>query len=208
MNASNRNRLRLHSISASCAIVLIAGLACAPAIAKKAVEASVDDQTLVECQLPPQIRTLGNHATYLAAGRWVHTTIADCKIRGGRYDGHGPGALAGQGNATAAAGGRVPVTVGGDKSRPGCPKSGVVAGISASGALSVRAGPATTAQRLDKLGNGKRVFLCDWSGDGAWVGVVYSGASNADCGVSNPIRQPQAYSGACQSGWVSSKYVK
>jgi hypothetical protein len=207
MNAPNKNRFSFQSLSVACAIALVAGIAGSPAMAKKTVAPSADDQAIVQCQLPPQIRTLGNHATYLAAGPLVHTSIADCKIRGGKYDGHGPGAFAGQDTA-AASGGRVAVTVGGDKSRAGCPKSGTVSGISAKGALSVRVGPSATADRLDKLGNGKRLFMCDWSSDGAWVGVVYASAGSVDCGVSSPILQPQPYAGACRSGWVSAKYVK
>jgi hypothetical protein len=207
MNVPIRCYLPFRPFTTLCALALLTSAAATPALAKKAAAPSADDQTMVECHLPPQIRTLGNHATYLAAGQWVHTSIADCKIRGGSYDGHGPGALAGQGT-TAAAGGRVPVTVGGDKSRPGCPKSGTVSGISAKGTLSVRAGPGTTAARIDTLGNGKRLFMCDWSSNGAWVGVVYAASASVDCGVSSPILQPQPYSGACKSGWVSSTYVK
>ena len=189
------------SMLCAAALVIVAG---PPAQAKKLVTASPEDQAIVECQLPSQIRTLGNHATYLAAGQRVSTTIADCKVRGGKYDGHGPGALAGQPPAP----GTQPVTVGGDKARPGCPKSGLIAGLKSGGALSVRAAPGATAGRVDKLGNGKRVFMCDWSGDGAWVGVVYPGTPSVDCGVSKTIDRPQAYAGACRSGWVSSKYVK
>jgi hypothetical protein len=185
-----------------CAAILFVTVFGAPAQAKKVVAASVDDQAVVECQLPPQIRTLGNHATYLAAGRRVSTTIADCKVRGGTYQGHGPGALAGQ------APGMQPVTVGGDSARAACPKSGVVAGLKSGGVLSVRAAPGATSSRVDKLGVGKRVFMCDWTEDGGWVGVVYAAAATMDCGVSRTIDRPQAYAGACRSGWVSSKYVR
>lgn len=189
-----------------CVMVFTTTLAL-PAWAKKTPPPSADDQTIVECQLPPQIRSLGSHATYLAAGRQVSTTIADCKVRGGKYDGHGPGALAGQGSASAS-GTTTAVTVGGDRSKAACPKSGQIAGLKGGGALSVRAAPAAAAGRIDKLGNGKRVFMCDWSSNGAWVGVVYPGAANVDCDVSRTIDRPQAYSGSCRSGWVSSKYVK
>jgi hypothetical protein len=177
-----------------------------PAQAKKLAASSSDDQAVVECQLPPQIRTLGNHATYLAAGQRISTTIADCKVRGGKYDGHGPGALAAQGSASPP--GTMAVTVGGDKARVACPKSGLVAGLKSGGALSVRVAPGAASGKVDKLGNGKRVFMCDWSGDGAWVGVVYPGTPAVDCGVSKTMDRPQAYAGACRSGWVSSKYVK
>jgi hypothetical protein len=186
-----------------CAFVLV--VVASPAQAKKLATPSSDDQAVVECQLPPQIRTLGNHATYLAAGQRVSTTVADCKVRGGKYDGHGPGALA---QAPVGPPGTMAVTVGGDKARLACPKSGTVAGLKSGGALSVRVAPGAASGKVDKLGNGKRVFMCDWSGDGAWVGVVYAGTPAVDCGVSKTIDRPQPYAGACRSGWVSSKYLK
>lgn len=203
MNAQKPNLPLLHgSMLCAAALTMIVG---SSAQAKKLPASSPEDQAIVECQLPPQIRTLGNHATYLAAGQRVSTTIADCKVRGGKYDGHGPGAFA---QAPAVAPGTQPVTVGGDRARPGCPKSGLVAGLKSGGGLSVRAAPGATSGKVDKLGNGKRVFMCDWSGDGAWVGVVYAGTPAVDCGVSKTIDRPQPYAGACRSGWVSSKYLK
>lgn len=202
MNADRAQPLSSRRVLSSAAI-LIASFAAAPAPAKTPVAAS-DDQVIVQCQLPPQIRSLGNHATYLAAGRRISTTIADCKVRGGKYDGHGPGAYAGQTTAP----GTQAVTVGGDRARVACPKSGVVAGLKGGGVLSVRAAPGATAGRVDKLGVGKRVFMCDWSGDGGWVGVVYAASAALDCGVSKTIDRPQPYAGACRSGWVSARYLK
>ena len=199
-NSPEAKPSRAALLCAASALALVVG---APAQAKKAVAASVDEQAIVQCQLPPQIRSLGNHATYLAAGRRISTTIADCKVRGGKYDGHGPGAFAGETTA-----GMRPVTVGGDQTRAACPKSGVVAGLKSGGALSVRSAPGAESGRVDKLGVGKRVFMCDWSGDGGWVGVVYGATPAVDCGVSKTIDRPQAYAGSCRSGWVSSKYVR
>jgi hypothetical protein len=167
-----------------------------------------DDQQTVECRLPPQIRTLGQHVTYLAGGRSIHTSVAECKVRGGTYNGQGPGALAGRGSNTWAAHSPVPVIIGGDKSRAACPRSGTVGGLGGSGTLSVRSGPSTAAQRIDNLGNGDKVFMCDWSAGGDWVGVVYARDGRADCGVGKYILQPKPYAGACHSGWVSSRYVK
>lgn len=202
-----RLRLRLHDKETTVCFLMLMAVLAVPAWAKKIPPPNADDQTVVECQLPPQIRSLGGHATYLAAGRQISTTIADCKVRGGKYDGHGPGAFAGQAPANAS-GTTTAVTVGGDRSKAGCPKSGQIAGLKSGGALSVRAAPGAAAGKIDKLGNGKRVFMCDWSSDGAWVGVVYPGAANVDCGVSRSIDRPQPYSGSCRSGWVSSKFVK
>jgi hypothetical protein len=205
MNAKKPDLFLLRGLM-PCAVALIVAVAGSPVQAKKLPAPSADDQTVVECQLPPQIRSLGMHTTYLAAGRQISTTIADCKVRGGKYDGHGPGALAAQAPATPA--GATAVTVGGDQSKAACPKSGMVAGLKGGGALSVRAAPGATSGKIDKLGIGKHVFMCDWSGNGAWVGVVYPGATGVDCGVSKTIDRPQPYTGACRSGWVSSKYLK
>ena len=192
------------NICLSAAIVMVAA-AVSPAQARTVMSTDADDQGIVECQLPPQLRQLGNHATYLAAGRRISTSIADCKVRGGTYDGHGPGAYAGQAST---APGTQAVTIGGDQDRLACPKSGIVAGLKSGGGLSVRAAPGATAGRIDKLNSGKRVFMCDWSGDGAWVGVVYAGTPAVDCGVSKTIDRPQPYAGACRSGWVSARYVR
>jgi hypothetical protein len=42
------------------------------------------DLEIVDCLLPGQVRQLGN-TTYLTARRPIHTTAADCRIRGGEY---------------------------------------------------------------------------------------------------------------------------
>ncbi len=183
-------------------------LAASLAPAADAQGARPADQGLVDCRMPPQIRSLGRNMTYLAAGRQVRISAADCKIRGGSYDGRGPGSKAGHTLASGMAAGRLVVMVGGEESRPGCPGSGKVGGLSPSGTLSVRAGPGTAAARMDKLSNGADVFMCDWSADGAWVGVIYAANSGGDCGVSNPITPPRAYEGPCKFGWVSAKYIR
>lgn len=167
-----------------------------------------DDQTMVECRLPPQIRTIGREATYLAGGRTIRASVAECKVRGGSYHGQGPGALAGRGSEAWAARTPVAVIVGGDKAQAACPRTGVVDGLSARGTLSVRTAPSPASKRVDSLTNGETVFMCDWSAAGEWVGVVYSRESGADCGVSKYILLPEPYAGTCRSGWVSSKYVK
>jgi hypothetical protein len=161
------------------------------------------DQAMVDCRMPPQLRSLGRNMTYLAAGRQVRISAADCRVRGGSYDGRGPGEKAGMPLAGSAA-----VMIGGDESRPGCPGSGTVGGLSAGGTLSVRAAPGTAAARRDKLANGADVFMCDWSADGAWVGVVYASGSSGDCGVSKKVTPSRGYDGPCKSGWVSARYLK
>lgn len=181
----------------------------AQAGATEAVTAPDDDEeAMVECRLPPQIRTIGREATYLAGGRTIRASVAECKVRGGSYHGQGPGALAGRGSEAWAARTPVPVIVGGDKAQAACPRNGVVGGLSGRGTLSVRTAPSAASKRVDGLTNGQAVFMCDWSAGGEWVGVVYSPQSGTDCDVSKYILLPQPYAGTCRSGWVSSKYVK
>ena len=151
----------------------------------------------VECRLPPQIRSLGRNVTYLAAGRLVQVPVAECKQRGGTWKGGGPGAHAGAHTPLA-------VTVGVDGSGPACPLQATVSGLR-SGSLAVRAGPGGNFERIDRLHNGARVFLCDRSGDAGWAGIVYG---SGDCGLAAPITPPRSYQGACRSGWVRSNYLR
>ena len=178
--------------------VAAAGIA-APVQASR--EASGAD--VVECKLPPQIRSLGRHATYLAAGRVVKIPVSECQVRGGTWSGGGPGALAG----AAKIDGPLAVTVGGDGEGGACPLQGTVGGMSKGSTLAVRAGPGTSFARLDRLPNGKRVYLCDRAADNVWVGVVY-GNGNQDCGLAAPITPPRAYNGPCRAGWVRSDYLR
>src|SRR5687767_15286001 len=106
---------------------------------------------LGQCELPPQLRRLGQHATYMAAGRRIRTTFSDCKVRGGKFEGGDFG------YAPAASGDYVAINIGGDKDTPACQKKGAVANLSRSGTLTVRKGPATTYAKVDALTNGRRV---------------------------------------------------
>jgi hypothetical protein len=161
----------------------------------RSAAASPGDEEVVDCRLPPQIRSLGSRVTYLAAGRQVRISVGECKQRGGSWNGRGPGAYAG-------ARGPLAVTVGGDGEGAACP---LQATVSVRGSLSVRAGPGTGFARVDRLRDGTRVFACDRSGDAGWVGIVYG---EADCGLAAPITPPRAYAGACRSGWVRSNYLR
>jgi hypothetical protein len=183
------------------AAILAAAAVPAPACAR--TQSATPAGELVECRLPPQMRTLGRNATYLAAGRQMQLTVAECKQRGGTWKGGGPGAYAGA-NAGASANAPLAVTVGGSQEGGACPLQGTVTGLK-DGSLSVRAGPGTNFPRLDKLNNGARVFLCDRAGNGDWVGVVYG---SGDCGLAAPIDPPRAYAGNCRSGWVRSTYLR
>ena len=207
MDANIRIKSMFRPLSLGAAVLIVAASATSVPAQDEPVT-NADEKQVVECRLPPQIRTLGRNATYLAGGRTIQISVAECKLRGGTYLGQGPGALAGRGSDDWAARAAVPVIVGGDASQAGCPRSGVVTGLAGRGSLSVRSGPSTASPRIDGLPNGRSVVMCDWSVNGDWVGVVYAGDADVDCGLSKYIATAQPYSGACKSGWVSSKYVR
>jgi hypothetical protein len=188
---------RIVPIALAASLVLaIAAPAPAPLYA-----ATPGDATVGTCELPPQLRHLGQNATYLAAGRRIHTTFADCKVRGGKFEGGDFG------NAPAPSANEVAITIGGDKHAPACAKHGAVAGL-AKGTLTVRRGPGTQYGKIDALGNGRAVNFCDWSADETWVGVVYPGAGGGDCGVDKPQKEAGPYTGTCRSGWINARYVR
>jgi hypothetical protein len=181
---------------------LIAG--CASAGGSTSSTPSADTEVaggIGACTLPPQLRRLGQNASYLAAGRTIRTTAADCKVRGGQFrGGSGSGAVA----STSAD--EVTIVIGGDAATPACAKRGAVA--TQGGTLSVRRGPGTGYTRVDSLANGRAVHFCDWSADETWVGVVYPGSGGGNCGVDSPQREPGPYTGKCRTGWISSQYVR
>jgi hypothetical protein len=131
-----------------------------------------------------------------------------------------------------------PVTIGEDGPRlDACGATGVVRGPGADGTLDLRAAPFAGAQRVAVLAEGSRVHVCTRSIDQRWLGVVVqpalpepapgpgadntavNGAANGtesaakapqatDCGVSRPVEAKRAYDGPCESGWVSSAFVR
>ena len=185
------------------AVVLAAGCAGGPGTAYNPPPRPDDDTRQVSCKLPPQIRRLGQHATYLAAGRIVRTVAADCRVRGGRIS-----ELAGAATAPAlAADGTMAVIVGGDTGQPACPVAGTIGGLRDGSTLNVRTGPATDHARVDALANGRRVFVCDGTPDEQWLGVVFPAGGGQDCGVGAARRDAAPYSGPCRSGWVNAGWV-
>lgn len=72
-------------------LVLAFGAACAAAPWVHAQNVAMSDKQradrllTVDCMLPGQVRQLGSRMTYLAQGRAVRTSAADCEIRGGEY---------------------------------------------------------------------------------------------------------------------------
>ena len=63
------------------------------------------------------------------------------------------------------------------------------------------------AHRIDKIFNGQKLWICEESKDGKWLGVVYPSNQKQDCGVSSPIKKQKSYDGPCKAGWVSKKYI-
>jgi hypothetical protein len=184
-------------------LTLIAGAlaGCATSGDTAPAVASVDPAAPGRCTLPPQLRRLGQHASYLAAGRTIRTNAADCRVRGGQFvaDPAATGAMAATGADA------VNIVIGGEADAPACAKRGAVA--TNGGNLTVRRGPGTSYAKLDSLANGRKVHFCDWSADETWVGVVYP-TGRMDCGVDTPRREPGPYTGACRTGWISSQYVR
>jgi len=71
--------------------------------------------------------------------------------------------------------------------------------------VSVRAAPTTAGRELDRLGPGRKVWICEEVG--GWAGIVYGPRASTGCNVESPIPRVRAYRGPCRSGWVSSRYV-
>lgn len=46
---------------------------------------NANDLLIIDCLLPPQVKKLGQQASYLSSRRPIKTTAADCEIRGGEY---------------------------------------------------------------------------------------------------------------------------
>lgn len=189
------------SMGLALAVVLGTG-GCASGAQTYNPEPRLDDDTrVVACKLPPQIRRLGQHATYMAAGRIVRTNAADCRVRGGQIS-----ELATAAAPVVAADGSMAVMVGGDAAVPACPVSGTISGLRSGSTLNVRNGPGTEHARLDALRNGNRVHVCDGTADEEWLGVVYP-SGNQDCGVGSPSAEGHPYSGPCRVGWVNAGWV-
>jgi hypothetical protein len=73
--------------------------------------------------------------------------------------------------------------------------------------LSVRVAPRANAREIDRLREGRRVWLCDGKSVPGWTGIVYATRRGQECHVGIPARRPRHYGGSCRQGWVSSRYV-
>ena len=100
---------------------------------------------------------------------------------------------------------RVPVMVGGEVDFDACGGTGKVINLDPAGDnyLSVRSGPSSKFEEIDRLPNRSEMFLCDEKG--SWYGIVYP---IGDCGVMSPIENRQQYNGVCKSGWVFKQYIE
>ncbi len=75
------------------AVLVVAGLAACdtgkvdPATSSliTAAKQDADSFRVVDCKLPPQVRQLGQRATFLTAQRVIKTSAGECEIRGGEY---------------------------------------------------------------------------------------------------------------------------
>ena len=108
-----------------------------------------------------------------------------------------------------AAMGSVPVMAGKVPDLDACMTLGEVSGLNpeGDGFLAVRTGPGEGHQMVDKLNEGRRVYICDERGP--WVGIVYSNEPVDDgCGVTSPWEAPGPYTGPCRSGWVAARWIR
>ena len=192
-------RLPCRSFLVACAAAALA--ACATPSTPPVASAAADTE-VGQCRLPPQMRHLGQNATYLAAGRTIRTTAGDCRVRGGQFAGGGTGA------AVVASGDQVAITIGGDDKANACERRGEIAGLQPTSTLTVRRGPGTAYASTDALKNGRAVFFCDWTADETWVGVVYPDAQGRACGVDRPQPLAGPYTGSCRTGWINARWVR
>ena len=100
-------------------------------------------------------------------------------------------------------------------SEPGfgaCESSAQVVNLNPNGDnfLAVKAAPSLASRRIDKLGPNANVYVCKTTPDGTWTSVIYDGSGqlSARCSPKSSMSRELPYTGPCQSGWVSSKYIE
>lgn len=106
--------------------------------------------------------------------------------------------------------GKTEVHYGGDENVDACSAFAEVARLSVGpdGFLAVKDDPNLKAVRVDKIYNGQKLWICDSSADGMWLGIVYSKDPALGCKVTHAEKQKKPYRGPCKSGWVSARYVQ
>lgn len=71
------------------------------------------------------------------------------------------------------------------------------------GFLAVRAAPSTKSKMLYKIHNGQKVWVCEHTAKGKWLGVIYT-KKGTDC----RLDRRGVYKGRCYQGWVSASYIR
>lgn len=105
----------------------------------------------------------------------------------------------------------VPVRVGETgPSFAACGAVGTTRNLAEGTVLPVSAAPFDNAAETGSIAAGSRFFICTRSHDQRWMGVVYDegGELSEACGVTGPVTRRRAYDGPCQSGWISSAFVR
>jgi hypothetical protein len=111
----------------------------------------------------------------------------------------------------ALAGSGVPVMAGGNDE--GFDACGSSATISVSSFVSVRNGPGTQYQEIDKVYDGQNFIICEDRNTGSglkdgWFGIVYATGKEKDCFGSNDLwKHRRPYIGPCRFGWVHKRYT-
>ena len=84
---------RYFCFSAAAALVLLAGCAESPvnqtAETRERIQvaaATLEDATIVDCELPGTMKRLGGSMTYLTPGRLLRVPAIECRVRGGEYE--------------------------------------------------------------------------------------------------------------------------
>jgi Bacterial SH3 domain len=99
---------------------------------------------------------------------------------------------------------KMSVLVGGEEKSEGCAGTAVVTVRR----LNVRSGPGTTHAIIAHLTRGQSVSVCRRL-SGGWVGIViHSQDGPRDCRLSDAGPRQKAYTGPCDSGWVSEQYLQ
>ena len=96
-----------------------------------------------------------------------------------------------------------------DSSSPGHEPSGVcnyakVHGLKDASYLTVRSGPDKHFRKLDQLGDGAEVYICDENRE--WYKIFYSD-SDGPCGTPSPNGLDSRKAAACKSGWAHRNWI-
>jgi len=91
-----------------------------------------------------------------------------------------------------------------------CSGAGTTRHVEPGASLAVRSAPFDNAAQTGGIPAGGRFFVCTRSLDEKWFGIVYDqgGGLDSRCGVSDPAPARRDYAGPCQSGWVSTPFVR